>query len=216
MSVRSARADRYLEDLARMLDRLEPVQRADVLESVREHIDAALAELGHEPSEQEVIVVLNALGPPSEVAAQALEQQGSVVAGEAQTAAGAPLEPAPTLIGAWVSPVAVLSILLGSLFGVVVLPLILLVGGIVLVCASSLWSLGQKVAASVVAPLGILPFLPVSSLLAWQVQPSETGITAGSVVAPAALLVGVGVLIWVGVSGARESSRRRTPHGRPS
>lgn len=247
MSVRSARADRYLEDLARMLTGLEPVQRADVLESVREHLDAAFAELGHEPSEQEVIALLNDLGPPSEVAAQAMEQQGTVSPGQGPPAGvatspgdmlpGTALGPAgaapgasgvpgptgaqpqqgtsPTLSGAWVPPLAVLSILVGSLFGVAVVPLLLLIGGIVLVCASTLWNVGQKVAACVVAPLGILPALPLAGLAAWQVQPGETtGVTASSVVIPLALLAGIGVLIWVWVSGARESTRRRNPHGR--
>ncbi|MPV37813.1 HAAS signaling domain-containing protein [Georgenia subflava] len=62
----------YLDDLGRMLEPAEPVLRSDVLGGVREHIDAALADGPQPPTDREVDRVLVELGPPEQVAAEAL------------------------------------------------------------------------------------------------------------------------------------------------
>ncbi|WP_159805149.1 HAAS signaling domain-containing protein [Cellulomonas citrea] len=65
-------ATRYLDDLGRMLTPAPPVQRAEVLAQVREHLDEAFAELGPEPTEAQVRQVLADLGPAEQIAADVL------------------------------------------------------------------------------------------------------------------------------------------------
>lgn len=64
--------NRYLSDLARLLDRLPPGDRAEVLAGVQEHIEAGLAERGL-ATDADVAAVLTELGPPDAVAREAFE-----------------------------------------------------------------------------------------------------------------------------------------------
>lgn len=64
--------DRYLTDLGRMLDGADPAVRADVLGGVREHVDAALEELGRPATARDTRRVLADLGAPEAVAEEAL------------------------------------------------------------------------------------------------------------------------------------------------
>ncbi|KQR12221.1 hypothetical protein ASF78_13810 [Cellulomonas sp. Leaf334] len=59
----------YLADLYRRLSGADPAERADIVDSVREHIDVALDELEHEPTSDDVRRVLADLGTVDAVAA---------------------------------------------------------------------------------------------------------------------------------------------------
>lgn len=217
MSETQPRAQEYLNDLARMLEGHDPANRAEVLQSVREHIDGAVADLGHAPSAAEMDAILTDLGTPGDVAAQAWEgdvgpasQAGISQAGlayGAPTGRQPPTTTAPApLTGAWVPPVATLLILVGAFFGLLVVPLVLLLGGIVLLTASPLWRPWQKVLGAVGAPLLVLPF-QLAGLLAWQMV---SGVEVWAVLLPVAAVIGAGLLIWLWVVGARESTRMRS------
>lgn len=58
----------YLADLDRALAGADPGDRAEIVDAVREHIDAALAELGAAPSQAEIAGVLRRLGSADTVA----------------------------------------------------------------------------------------------------------------------------------------------------
>lgn len=59
----------YLVDLDRALAGADPADRLEIVDAVREHIDAALAELGASPTQAEVAGVLRRLGTADDVAA---------------------------------------------------------------------------------------------------------------------------------------------------
>jgi uncharacterized membrane protein len=60
--------DAYLHDLERALSHLEVDERRDVVDSVREHIDAALEERGGTPTTDDVHDVLQQLGAVERIA----------------------------------------------------------------------------------------------------------------------------------------------------
>lgn len=59
----------YLADLDRRLSGADPAERADIVDSVREHIDVALDELEHDPTSDDVRRVLDDLGTVDAVVA---------------------------------------------------------------------------------------------------------------------------------------------------
>ena len=59
----------YLADLDRALAGADPADRLEIVDAVREHIDAALAELGASPAQAEIAALLRRLGTADEVAA---------------------------------------------------------------------------------------------------------------------------------------------------
>lgn len=58
----------YLDDLDRALAGIDPAERADVVASIREHVDESL---GDEPTSQDVQEVLRRLGPVERIAREA-------------------------------------------------------------------------------------------------------------------------------------------------
>ena len=59
----------YLADLDRALAGADPADRLEIVDAVREHIEASLAELGASPTQAEVAGVLRRLGTADDVAA---------------------------------------------------------------------------------------------------------------------------------------------------
>lgn len=59
----------YLADLDRALAGADPADRLEIVDAVREHIDAAVAELGASPSQAQIAGVLRRLGTADDVAA---------------------------------------------------------------------------------------------------------------------------------------------------
>ena len=167
--------DRYLGDLARMLDHLDPAARADVLAGVREHVDASLADLDRQPTDADVRRVLDDLGPAEDVAAAAYEDVSAtrpdpspVAPSPVAPPAGRP-EQVPVLARGWVPLVVTLALtavaglvtvlLLGApaegFAALMVLPILLTVPIAIVVVASPLWR-GWATALAVWAPF-ILP-----------------------------------------------------------
>src|SRR5699024_11036452 len=107
-----ARTARLQDDLARLLAALEPVERAEVLDGVREHIDAALAEVGHAPTDADVDRILGQLGSPGMVAEAALAERPPAEGRSAVAAAPAGGDCREQLIGRWVPPTAVIGLFL--------------------------------------------------------------------------------------------------------
>jgi hypothetical protein len=69
---------RYLDDLGRLLAGVDPADRAEVLEGVREHLDASLE--GTSRTEADVRAALDELGPPQAVADEAYAGRSPVAA----------------------------------------------------------------------------------------------------------------------------------------
>ncbi len=59
----------YLADLDRALAGADPADRLEIVDAVREHIDAAVGDLGASPSQAEIAGVLRRLGTADDVAA---------------------------------------------------------------------------------------------------------------------------------------------------
>ena len=162
-------AERYLAELDRLLTHADPDERADVLASVREHIEAALAEQAAQGRAPDVAAVLAGLGSPEQVAGG--------VRGD-----GHPVGPTPpgvasraaALSGTWVAPVACLLLIVGALGGIVFAPLLLWVGGAILMAASPLWTTREKVLALVVSPIGYLAVVVGATWSVWKVECSQT------------------------------------------
>ncbi|GAA4422982.1 hypothetical protein GCM10023169_18040 [Georgenia halophila] len=206
MTAVHARADRYLDDLGRMLAGIDPTERAEVLGAVREHLDDAVAALGHEPSGTEMTAVLAELGPPSEVAAEAM-------AGRSAGGQGAQAQPQVTrsaLSRSWVPPVAVLAVALGALLWPLMVPILVLAGGIILLCASPLWTPAEKALGSIVLPLGLAP---VALSVAFFALVSYEGAAGGAptvwaVAIPAMALLGLILAVWLLVVGVPRAGVR--------
>lgn len=191
----------YLDDLARMLADLDPDERADVLDGVRDHVDAALGSLDREPSAADVDHVLAELGSPGDVAREALAGRAPRV-----TAAAAPPS-RPTLSHAWVPPTAVGLIFLGAALGVFILPLALLLAGLVMLWASPLWTAGEKALGTILPVLGILG-VPVGSLLVFRVSDgAESAVTPLGYLLLAAAAAGLVMLVLLAVRGGRRAAR---------
>lgn len=219
MTSRQDRTARYLDDLSRMLSGGEPSERAEVLDAVREHIDTSIADLGHAPSETELDRILGELGTPGAVAAEALagqpfpDQAPMAPAGPGAAVMYAP-PPPPVLTRTWVPAVAVLLIAVGAIFGILVLPLGLLLAGIIMVCASPLWTPLEKVLGALIAPLCIVP-APFWGLLAFRVSSGEeAALNAWAVIIPALLIAGLAILVLLWVRGSRRAAELdRLRHG---
>lgn len=196
------RASVYLDDLARMLQALDPVERADVLDGVREHVDAALASLGRQPTEQDVHRVLAELGSPAEVAEAALAGRDGASVPTPQSAS-----PRPVLTGGWVPATAVGLIFLGALFGIFLLPLLLMLVGLVLLWISPLWSGVEKALGTVVPVLGLGGGVAASLLI---VRVDAAGESAGPTIAGLLLLAGMlGAIVCLVLLAARGTRRSR-------
>ncbi|MBZ2197755.1 hypothetical protein [Occultella gossypii] len=115
----------------------------------------------------------------------------------------------PRLAGAWVPPVALLSIAAGALLAVFVYPLVLLVVGIVLVGASPLWTAAERSLAVLGLPLIIGAPLWVSLLVDRFGAGEVTGGVWGFVV-PACVGLGFVIVATLWIRGRAARVRLRT------
>jgi disulfide bond formation protein DsbB len=166
-------AARYLDELERLLTHADPDERADVLAAVREHIEAALAEQTARGLSSDVASVLAGLGSPEEVAGGVHDSRAPD--GALGGRAGDFMPPVPSegpggvartsaLAGTWVAPVACLLLIVGALTSVVIAPLVLWLAGAILMAASPLWQVREKVIALVVSPAGVVVFSVAATL----------------------------------------------------
>jgi uncharacterized membrane protein len=126
----------YLRAVDRALGDLPRARREELVDELREHVDAALAE-HPDPTEADVRNLLDRLGTPAEIAAAAAERLGV-----------APRPKRPVL-----EIVALLFVTAGS----VLVPVVGWLIGIALVYTSRIWRTREKVLATVLFPLGFLP-----------------------------------------------------------
>lgn len=195
MTSTADRTTTYLDDLARMLTGLDPVERADVLDGVRDHLSAALADLGREPTETDVDRVLAELGSPADVAAAALADRPGALTPASR----------PVLAAAWVPPVATGLIFLGALFGVLLVPVALLLAGLVLLWLSALWTPLEKLAGTALPLVGIGGFA-LGSLMVADVGEGG-GVSGLGIALIAAALAGLATLVLLAVRGGRRAQR---------
>jgi hypothetical protein len=165
---RNADVERYIHELAIALAGLPVEDREDVITGVREHIDASLADIA-EPDHADVARILEGLGDPLAIAADAGAQaERTAIADTTQTATppgpatpspppGPVAPPTPTagqtndepLRASWVPPVAVLTLAVGTAMlvlggpGLLTLTGLLWLVGFVLLVASPLWRAGE-------------------------------------------------------------------------
>ena len=161
----------YLADLERRLSDAPAADRLDVLDAVREHLDAAFADLGPEPSDDDVRRVLTELGSADDVAgALALDGPRAPVPAPAQRG---------TPVGVWV-----LLVLAGLVGGLLVAPTLVALGAVHV--AAMFTALALVVAGTVW--VGVRAFGPRSP------EPRRGWRMTFAVVLPAALVTGVTLL----------------------
>lgn len=170
----------YLGRLAEAASGLPPARRAELTAEVQEHIDAALVEAGRS-DEVTVRNVLDRLGSPDQiVAAESELSRGAAGAGPAiPSGADAVVRQAAGSRWGGVEIIALLLLTVGA----IVLPFVGPLVGLVFVWASSQWTRQEKLVATGIVVLLLLPtFLIFASSVAFftgsgvsgpQVMPSE-------------------------------------------
>lgn len=68
----SERRAAYLDDLGGLLRPLTALQRIEVIDGVRDRIDTAVADLGREPTDEDMVTILEGIGTVEEVADRAV------------------------------------------------------------------------------------------------------------------------------------------------
>jgi len=127
----------YLADLDRALAGAEPADRLEIVDSVAEHIDAAVEELGASPTQAQVAGVLRRLGTADDVAAAWAGAADRPLAGaypvwSAPSAVALPAAGAARSTPTWV---VVLLVLVG--LAVLAPALLLVVGGVMFASVGS-------------------------------------------------------------------------------
>jgi uncharacterized membrane protein len=133
---------RYLDELDAALAERNVAERPDIVASVREHIESALGE--GETNDDDVQRVLASLGDPLAIAAEA---------GNEESQARPIDETRGTLSRTWVPPVTIGLIMLSTATLFFYLPVVTLLLGLVLLWASSLWTVGEKLLGTFLLPL---------------------------------------------------------------
>lgn len=217
------RIDRYLAELAGALGDLPEAERDDVAGGIREHIQAALADRPA-VTDADVDEVLRALGDPLAVAAAAT--------GDAGPATPEPRRDVPVLQRDWIPGAVVAALLLGpavlmflvSVGGILLMPFMLVVGW-VLLWASPLWSVGEKLAGTFLMPAAGIVFFAFTFLASGRTEVcvsddggpagtySETCTTEGGVLSPLAAWVVLGLVAALSIATAvvvYRNGRRRS------
>jgi uncharacterized membrane protein len=190
-ATRNRLVDEYLRRLDRALHDLPRDRRGEIVQEIKEHIEQALSEQGS-PSEAEVRGVIDRIGEPEDIAAEA---QASL--GLRPHRAGA-LEVAALILLAVGGLVALVGVVGGVLLWVspswtwLIVPLVGWVVGVVLLWVSPSWTWREKLVGTLLIP-GVL-FTPLA-----------LGLVGAGVVVPVELLLlfllmapiaSVGFLAW--------------------
>jgi uncharacterized membrane protein len=131
------RIDRYLRELDDALKGLPASGRREIVDEIRGHIDEARAQGGAE-NDTEIAALLERLGQPEDIAAEARERFGIRAANPG-----------------WVEVIALVMLPIGA----IVLPFLGWVIGVVCLWVSPLWTARDKLIGTLVLPGGLL--LPV-------------------------------------------------------
>jgi Protein of unknown function (DUF1700) len=133
--------DDYLKRLDRELAGIPRGRRNELVQEITDHIADARARLEHE-SEAEIRTLLDRLGDPADIAAEARER--------------VTVQPARRN---WVDVLALIMLLVGGL----ILPVIGWFIGVVLLWSSSAWTTGEKLIGTLLVPGGLV--LPLGLLV---------------------------------------------------
>lgn len=175
--------DAYLKELDRSLAGLPRARRKEIVGDIEEHIDDQLAELGSTPSDAETRNLLERVGEPHELAADARDRFD--------------ISPSQPSRGDYL---ALVLLPIGGLL----IPVLGWVAGVALLWSSKVWSKRDKLLGTLIVPGGLV--LPAYFMVA-AITPSDGD--ALPAVAWLALLVGVvGPLVMV-VYLARKLSHAR-------
>src|SRR5262245_13339140 len=132
---------RYLVQLQTALRDLPPGRKEELVDEVREHIAAARAELGPQATEAQIRTMLERLGDPAAIAAEASQAQDDA-------------KPAQSLPG-WREVTALILLPVGG----IIVPLLGWFVGVALLWTSEHWSVRSKLICTLVVPGGLaLPF----------------------------------------------------------
>ncbi len=169
--------DDYLTAVREATRSLPRGQQETIVEDLESHIEQALPS---EPGEAEVRTVLDRLGSPESIAAEAGAQAGTVAGGPARI---------KEIIG-------LIGISIGSLF----IPIVGWIVGIVLVWMSPVWSKVQKASATLIWPGGwfAMLYLPLVTVRSSSLS-TELGSNAAMQLLGAFLFIAapLGVLAWL-------------------
>jgi hypothetical protein len=197
----------YLADLDRALAGADPSDRLEIVDAVREHIDASLTDLGASPTQAEVAGVLRRLGTADEVAAawavgadRPLRQTGAGWSAPQLRPSAHGLVPVPPgEATAGTSPwLVALVVLLGLLVGI---PLVLGLLSLVLVATGPVG----------VGAAGLLVIsATVASGIAWRRATKHRGAWLAAFVVGIALCLGTAAL---GVRVYSDAGGQDTVHG---
>lgn len=129
---------RYLARLQAALRDLPAARREELLEQVSEHIATARAELGAQASEAEIRTLLDRLGDPAAIAA------------EAGHGSDQPVEP-PRARPGWLEVAALVLLPIGG----IIIPVLGWFVGVALLWTSQRWSVRDKLLGTLVVPGGL-------------------------------------------------------------
>jgi hypothetical protein len=147
----------YLKELDRSLAGLPSARRKEIVADIEEHIDLQLSELGPAPSDGQVRDLLNRVGHPDELAADARDRFEV---------------PAPQ--PRWTDYLALVLLPIGGLL----VPLVGWLAGVVLLWSSRVWSNRDKLLGTLIVPGGLL--LPASLMVA-AIEPADSNDTSALV-----------------------------------
>ena len=150
--------DEYLGRLEAELADLPPARRDELIDEIEDHIADAEAAYGREPTEAELRTLLDRLGDPTDIAAEARERLDVMP----------PPPPQPRKRN-WLEVIALVMLLPGSLF----LPIIGWIVAIVLVWMSDIWDTRDKWIATLLPPGGLFTTVYLSLFASFGVE-SET------------------------------------------
>jgi hypothetical protein len=150
--------DDYVDRLHAALADLPPERRHEIVEEIQDHIDDASA--GTEPTEAQLRTLLDRLGDPADIAAEARERLDVM--------------PPPPVPRRRLEAVALVLLLPGSLL----VPFIGWVIGVVLVWMSDIWDTRDKWVATLLPPGGLFTGLIVSAMPVWDSETCSGGETA--------------------------------------
>lgn len=198
MTSLSPEADRmvrsYLDDLGRMLEPADPAERAEILDQVREHIEAALTSDNAGSTDVErVREVLAGLGSPGSIAAGSLGPSGATSPVPAPEAAKPGFLAKPWL--PW--------LIVGLMAGLAVpyLGWVAAFIGFVLFLASPLWTGREKILGALcyLAPVLAVFLIATVAFLRYSGESTTTTTTTGDIFLPASYDLGytVGLALWI-------------------
>jgi hypothetical protein len=178
----------YLGRLETAAAELPPDRRIELLEEIREHIEAARA-AGAAADEAAVRTLLDRLGEPEEIVGAARDEQAPPYT----VGATAPQTMVPTRPGTGLEITAVLMLTIGSF-----IPLIGWVVGVFLLWSSRRWRTGEKLLGTLVVPGGPAVVLWLG-LLPGQVCTGTTSQRAGIMQSAEPYCTGFAFSPWIGL-----------------